>query len=234
MHIPIALAVGLAAAGSTMAGGALALRFRSLLGLLFGFSSGAIIGVSLLDLMPEAIALQGASGSALVATSAMAFGFVGYLGLDHLGARMFEHRGHLGPGSLAVHSLMDGLGIGLAFQVSSAVGLIVAIAVLAHDVLDGANTVALSVAGGGSVPVARRWLLIDAAAPVLGIGIAQLLKVPDHVLSALLAVFAGGFLYIGANELLPRMRESRAPLRQGAAAVAGLTILLAIVRASSI
>jgi len=42
-------------------------------------------------------------------------------------------RGILGAGSLSIHSFLDGVAIGLAFQVSVAIGAIVAIAVLVHD-----------------------------------------------------------------------------------------------------
>ena len=45
--------------------------------------------------------------------------------------------------ALAGHSFMDGVGIGLGFQVNPAVGLLVAIAVLSHDFNDGMNTVTL-------------------------------------------------------------------------------------------
>ena len=60
-----------------------------------------------------------------------------------------DRAGHLGPASLTAHSLLDGLGIGLAFQVAPAIGVVVAVAVLAHDVADGVNTVTLSLSGGG-------------------------------------------------------------------------------------
>ena len=46
------------------------------------------------------------------------------------------------PGPL-VFVIMDGVGIGLAFQVSNAVGIVVAVAVIAHDFCDGLNTVGL-------------------------------------------------------------------------------------------
>src|SRR6185295_12864996 len=45
--------------------------------------------------------------------------------------------------ALAGHSFMDGVGIGLGFQISPAVGLLVAVAVISHDFTDGMNTVAL-------------------------------------------------------------------------------------------
>ena len=206
-----ALIFGLMTAIATVAGGVLALRFRSALSLLFGFSSGAIIGVALLDLLPEAVQLGGAALSVLAITTATACGLVGYLLLDRftvlVGRVGSGVRRHLGPGSLTAHSFMDGLGIGLAFQVSSGTGLIVAVAVLAHDVLDGANTVALSFAGGMEARVARRWLAADALAPLAGIVAAGALTPPKNLLAILLAVFAGGFLYIGVSGLLPRSHE---------------------------
>ena len=135
-----ALIFGLMTAIATVAGGVLALRFRSALSLLVGFSSGAVIGVALLDLLPEAVQLGGAALSALAITTATACGLVGYLLLDRITALVGRlgvgvHR-YLGPGSLTVHRFMDGFGIGLDFQVSSGTGLIVAVAVLAHDVTD--------------------------------------------------------------------------------------------------
>jgi ZIP family zinc transporter len=236
-HLPLALMVGFAAAAATIAGGTLALRFRSKLGALFGFSSGAVIGVALLDLLPEALDLGGPLGSHFAVTTAVAGGFIAYFAMDQATELLFGaqggHRGHLGPGSLTIHSLLDGLAIGFAFQVSATTGFIVAVAILAHDSLDGANTAALSIAGGGSELSTQRWLLADALAPLLGIGAAHLLTVADSVLSILLAVFVGGFLYIGASELLPRSRDGGATLAKAATTGLGLAFIYVIVRLST-
>ena len=40
---------------ATLAGGALALRFRDQLHLILGFSAGAIVGLTFFDLLPEAL-----------------------------------------------------------------------------------------------------------------------------------------------------------------------------------
>lgn len=237
-HLWFALLVGACTAAATFVGGTLAIRFRSTQGLLFSFSSGAVIGVALLDLLPEALDLVGPTISVLSVTTATACGFAGYFLLDRSSLIVFGsrdgHGRHLGPGSLSTHSLMDGLGIGLAFQVSSAAGVIVAIAVLAHDFLDGANTVTLSFAGGGGVPAARRWLVVDALAPLLGIMLARLLVVPESILGLLLAVFAGGFLYIGASELLPRSRDGDAGLARVGATGLGLAFIYVVVRLAAL
>jgi len=114
-----------------------------------------------------------------------------------------QHRGHLGAGSLTVHSFMDGLGIGLGFQASLAVGLALTVAVLAHDLADGINTVGVSLKGSGRPRVAGAWLLADALAPMAGLALSRLVHPGAGRLGVMIALFAGFFLYIGASELLP-------------------------------
>ena len=58
-----------------MAGGVLALRLKSTLGLLLAFASGAVVGVALFDLLPEALELGRASHPLSTMTTAAAVGF---------------------------------------------------------------------------------------------------------------------------------------------------------------
>jgi zinc transporter ZupT len=228
------LIIGLITGAATASGGALAFRFQAQLGLFLSFSSGAIIGVALFDLLPEAFDLGGSRFQPLTITTAVAVGFALYLALDRITLAQAREprmpRANLGPGTLTAHSVMDGLAIGFAFQVSPGIGAIVAFAVLAHDVLDGANVVTLSLAGGSSRVIARRWLLADAAAPLVGIFIAHSVAVPPAKLALLLALFAGFFLYIGASDLLPRTRNSTPRLSNLAATALGLGLVYGAVR----
>ena len=199
---------------ATLAGGALALRFRDQLHLILGFSAGAIIGLAFFDLLPEALKI--ASGDPSTLLSVTALGFFGYATLDRLILLHTHHddpdhvhdapavkRGWAGAGSLSAHSLVDGLAIGIAFRASSSVGIVVAAAVLAHDCSDGINTVNLVLRNAGSRQQAFQWLLVDAAAPVLCAALSLFLTLPGEALSLVLALFAGFFLYIGASDLLP-------------------------------
>jgi ZIP family zinc transporter len=199
---------------ATLAGGALALRFRDQLHLILGFSAGAIIGLAFFDLLPEALKIGSGDPSTLLSVTAL--GFFGYATLDRLILLHTHHddvdhahdapaveRGWAGAGSLSAHSLVDGLAIGIAFRASSSVGIVVAAAVLAHDCSDGMNTVNLVLRNAGSRQQAFQWLLVDAAAPVLGAALSLFLTLPGETLSLVLALFAGFFLYIGASDLLP-------------------------------
>lgn len=136
--------VGVLAGAATLFGGSLALRFRSALGLFMGFSSGAVLGVARFDLLPEALTAGTPALAPVAITTATAIGFSLYLALDRLPPLIWSsgRRIRLGPGSLTAHSFMDGLGIGVAFHASASVGWVVAIAVLEHDFIDGADTIA--------------------------------------------------------------------------------------------
>jgi zinc transporter ZupT len=201
------LLIGIATGISTLIGGALALKFSKQIHLILGFSAGAVVGVALFDLLPEALSAGVQYHSISAITAVVAAGFLAYMLLDRIilvfTSKESGHRGHVGAGSLTIHSFLDGLGIGLAFQLSVALGAVVALAVLAHDFSDGINTVNMSLAGTGKPRIARFWLFADAIAPLIGIGATFLFKVPEQQFSLVLALFAGFFLYIGASELLP-------------------------------
>ena len=135
-----------------------------------------------------------------------ALGFLAYLVLDRI---LLFHgdsapRGALAAGVLCCHSLLDGVAIGLAFQASHSVGIVVAIAVLTHDFSDGINTMNIVLKNRGDRPRAFRWLLLDAA----GAGRRDRRDVisstlPGEAFGVALALFAGFFLYIGASDLIP-------------------------------
>ena len=57
------LLIAVATFCSTFLGGLFALRFKDKLHLITGFSAGAVIGVALFDLLPEATTLWGAETS---------------------------------------------------------------------------------------------------------------------------------------------------------------------------
>jgi ZIP family zinc transporter len=118
----------------------------------------------------------------------------------------------LGVISLSAHSFLDGVAIGLAFQVSVAIGTVVAIAVLAHDFSDGINTVNIILKNQGGSRLALRWLVVDALAPVAGAASTMFFTLPEKSLSVILALFCGFFLYIGASDLIPESHHGHPKL----------------------
>ena len=122
-------------------------------------------------------------------------------------ARAHAQVGALGAAGLSIHSFIDGLGIGLAFNIDTATGLLVFFAVIAHDFADGMNTVSFVLRQGSERARALRWLAVDAIAPVVGAIVGATLNISEESLGELLAVYAGFFLFMGATDLLPHAHE---------------------------
>ncbi|MEO6514025.1 MAG: ZIP family metal transporter, partial [Candidatus Saccharimonadales bacterium] len=200
---------------STLAGGFTALRHKDNLHRLLGYTSGVILGVIAFDLLPEIFELVQKTGQS--PTGAM-LALVGGFLLFHIieksilihHAQEEEYGSHYHPNvgvfsalALAGHSFLDGVGIGLGFQVGHGVGIAVAIAVIAHDFSDGLNTVGLVLAHKNHRKKAITLLFVDAIAPVLGALSTLLFHISDAGLILYLGFFAGFLLYIGASAILP-------------------------------
>jgi zinc transporter ZupT len=223
--------IAAAAFASTLGGGLLALGLRDKLHLILGFSAGAVIGVAFFDLLPEAISV-GAKFHAPTAIFAWtALGLLSYLVLDRILSFHGDtaHRGGFTASVLCIHSLLDGVAIGLAFQTSKAVGIIVAIAVLTHDFSDGINTMNIVLKNRGNRTIALRWLLLDAVAPVVGIASTLLFTLPSAEFGVALALFAGFFLYIGASDLIPESYHAHPKFLTTAMTLAGAAVLYAAI-----
>lgn len=219
--------VGVVATIATLLGGLLALRLGDRVVLLLGATAGVVLGVALFDLTPEALAI----GFGWLTTRALAgwtaVGFGAYMLLGRLGRLPVAWRAQLGPAVLTLHSFLDGLGVGLAFQINARAGWLVALAVLTHDVADGVNTVSLSLAAQQKT-AARRWLLLNGLAPLAGVLASLAVAIPSAALAPLLALFAGVFLYIGACELAPRSFAADPRPRTTLATLAGIALMYAV------
>jgi ZIP family zinc transporter len=229
--------IALGAFISTLLGGLFALRFRDKLHLILGFSAGSVIGVAFFDLLPEAIE-AGRAQPALATTSTIAVGFLLYLVLNRIAfvhsktddAVRDARRGRLGATTLTIHSYMDGVAIGVAYQVSAQVGLVVTVAVLLHDFSDGINTIEILAGHGLGKSTSIRWLLADAAAPIAGALTTVFFSMPRQQFGRVLALFCGFFLYIGAAELLPESQHSHSTRLTTVATLLGMGVLYIVIK----
>ena len=199
---------------STLAGGLVALRLARDLGTAIALTGGIVVAVALFDVLPEAF---DATGDAQLVGILAGLGFAGFFLAERL--LVLHHRddeeqahaharvGAFGAAGLAAHSFVDGLGIGIAFDVSNATGVLVFLAVISHDFADGLNTVGFVLRQSGDRRAAVRWLAVDAIAPLIGAIVGSSLSISEHSLGALLAVYAGFFLFMGGTDLLPHAHE---------------------------
>lgn len=197
---------------ATFTGGLIIFKFQKTLPYFFAFAAGSIISVSFLDILPESIEIANTTGIPLryimitVVSSIFFYSLLERYFLTHHFDEQDSHghiMGPIGAGSLVVHSFLDGVAIGIAFQASSSIGLIVAFAVICHDITDGINTVVLMLKNKQPTKKAFYFLFMDAIAPLFGVLLASIVLLPPFILVFILSIFAGEFIYIGAASLLP-------------------------------
>lgn len=213
----MAILVALAAFLSTLTGGLVALRIRDKLHLVLGVAAGVMLGVVGFDLLPESLDQAGQEVFGVPAALIAVLG--GFLTIHVVERSMAMHRGHeaefgvhqhgaqstgvLAASALVVHSLLDGVGIGLGFQAGTTVGVTVAIAVVAHDFADGFNTFTITALYGNDRRRALTLLGLDAIAPVAGAVLGTLVHLSAMAVGLYLGYFAGFLLYLATADILP-------------------------------
>lgn len=236
---PLLWAMSATAVLSALSGGVMALRLVRQVGYVIAVGAGIRIGAAFFDLLPESVELMGGR-----ATLAMAFAAVGFLAfyviekitLLHLGHETateldhddaaHRHVGLIGAGAMSVHSLLDGVAMAAAFQASPELGFVVGLVVVIHRFSDGIGIVSLLLANRVPRSAAMRWVFLVSLAPVLGVAVTAFFVIPDTVLGALLATFAGFFLYVGAAELLPEAHRTEGSRWVIAATLAGVAAVM--------
>ncbi|HZL07808.1 MAG TPA: ZIP family metal transporter [Candidatus Dormibacteraeota bacterium] len=220
---------------STLSGGLTGLRNKDRMHRFLGYTAGVLLGVVAFDLLPEIFKILTAEHrSPTGAMIALVSGFLLFhiieksILIHHTHESEYEvHKHpHVGVASalaLSGHSFLDGVGIGLGFQAGTTVGIAVAIAVIAHDFTDGLNTVNLMLINKNRSRKAFFFLLLDAAAPVVGVLSTFLFSLSDNGLTLYLGFFAGFLLYIGASEILPEAHSKHSSYQ-----TIGLTVLGAV------
>src|SRR5690242_13386395 len=130
-----AVLLSLAAFFSTFAGGLFALKFQDRLHFILSFTAGVLLGVVSFDILPEIFAiarerdLDPSAGMVALVAGFLLFHSLEKFVLIHdvHETDFFAHHhprvGLLSAAALVGHSFMDGVGIGLAFHVSDAVGI---------------------------------------------------------------------------------------------------------------
>ena len=211
---------------ATVAGGVIALRSNDRFHLVLGLSAGLLLGLVGFDLIPEVFEL---STSTFGGVRAVSIAFVGGFLLLHILEGIFgshepaesdyghDHDHHnvtgtLGAIAMAGHVFLDGIALGLAFQVSNALGFAVFIAILAHAFSDGLNTVSLLIKSGHWNKRSYLLLGLDAVMRISGAALGTYITISDPILGLYLATFAGFVIYLATSHILPEA-HSRHPSR---------------------
>ncbi|CAB4331763.1 MAG: divalent heavy-metal cations transporter [Actinobacteria bacterium] len=229
---------------ATFLGGLLAVKSKGHLHLVLGLSGGLLLGLVAFDLIPEVFELSNAE---VWHTPAVMLCFVGGFLLLHVFERFSgtheradseyeatHQHAHSRIGAVAAlgmtgHVFMDGLGIGLAFQVSHSLGWLVAAAVTTHAFTDGLNTVSLLIRSKHWQKKALLLLGADAVARITGAFLGSKIAISNNFLGLYLAIFSGFLIYLATSHILPEAHSKHPSRLTLLMTVLGTTIMFVIV-----
>jgi ZIP family zinc transporter len=221
---------------STLFGGFIILKFKKSLSIIFAFAAGSIVTVALMEILPQSLEIANKSGIPVkYIMVSVVLSFLFFILLEkYFSAHPIKgiaSEGHVmgpvGAGSLILLSFLDGLAMGIAFQVGFSIGIVVALSIIIHDLPDGINTVVLMLKNEHSEKKALLSLFMDGFAPLLGVLFTSVIIFPQKILAILLSVFAGEFIYVGAASLLPENQEDNI-LKIAVAATLGFLFIFVI------
>jgi len=231
---------------ATTAGGVLAFRSRDRFHLVLGLSAGLLLGLVGFDLLPEVFDMnKDLVGGVPIVSLAILGGFL----FLHILARSFgsdepvdsdyghDHDHHsisgtLGALAMGGHVFLDGVGLGVAFRVSTSLGIAVFLAVVVHAFSDGLNTVSMLVKGGHWTKSSKYLLAVDAVARIGGATIGTYLALNDKYLALYLALFSGFVIYIATSHILPEAHSRHESRWTLVLTGLGVLIMWAVVAAS--
>ncbi len=232
----------IAAALAALLGGFVAIHSRKQLHAAMALTSGLILGLVAFDLLPEVF--EGIESQNLDSTWPMVLFVVGFLVFHAVEKLILVHEGaenEYGPHrhpklgfaraiALAGHSFLDGLSIGVGFQIDPSVGLAVALAVIGHRFADGFDTANFMLLHKNKISQIKGFLAIVVIMPIIG-GLASLVVTfSEATLSLYLAFFAGLLMYIAASNILPQAHTKTSSYKAISLTVLGVLFMFVITR----
>jgi zinc and cadmium transporter len=187
---------------------------------LIGFAIGMLLGAGFLHLLPEALdqardSTQGLMGTALVAILVFFILEKGLIWRHH-----HHHHGdshdtatQTPAGTLiligdSVHNFLDGILIAAAFLADSSLGVVTALAVIAHEVPQELGDFAILLHSGYSRTRAFVFNLLSSLAMIVGATIAWFaLGELTTLIPYLLAFTAASFIYVAVSDLMPALNR---------------------------
>jgi zinc and cadmium transporter len=221
---------------ASVAGGTLSAALASLalllraswVPMLVSYAIGALLGAAFLEIIPHAFA-QGEPHQAAIAILGGIFGFFVLEKLllwrhchtencevhdphDHAAAAAGEHS-HGRSGTLiivgdTVHNFVDGVLIAAAFLQSIELGIVAAIAIIAHEIPQEVGDFLILLHSGYSRAKALAMNLLSSAGTVAGGLLGYFaLQVLENVQATLLGIVAASMIYVAVADLIPGLHR---------------------------
>lgn len=190
-------------------------KLESILLWMISFSAGSLIGGAFFHLLPESLEVM----DSLTVFKVVLVGFVAFYLTERIllwhhchdanceTHKILGYQNIIGDG---VHNFIDGLIIVSSFSVSPALGIAVTLSVLLHETPQEIGDFGVLIYSGFSKTKALMFNLLSALLAIVGVLVGYfLIGRTEIIIQYLLPFAAGGFIYIGASDLIPELHREK-------------------------
>ncbi len=189
---------------------------------LVSYAIGALLGAVFLDILPEAMKL---SGNFALVSGTILLGILLFFTLeklliwrhchhDHCEAHeTHQHHAHGRSGMMIIvgdtfHNFVDGVIIAAAFMTDIHLGIVTALAIIAHEIPQEVGDFMILLHSGYSKMHALMLNLVSSLATLLGGILAYFaLQSMQHAVPILLALAAASMIYVAVADLIPSLHK---------------------------
>ncbi len=193
---------------------------RRLIPLFVSYAVGALLGVAFLDLLPHVFS----SGAPRQSAAWVLAGILAFFVLEKMVLWRHDH-GHGGeedhaPASAAwmviagdaFHNFTDGLAIAVAFAADVRLGIVTAVAIVAHEIPQELGNFLVLVHSGFSKAKALGWNLFSSFSTLMGASLAYLaLASFSRHADVFLCLAAASMIYVAIADLIPGLHRRSSP-----------------------
>jgi zinc and cadmium transporter len=215
-------------------------RLRKLSTMLISFAAGSLLGDAFIHLIPGSFT----PGEPTLRQSLL---ILGGIMVFFIVEKLIHHRHEARDGDAAgrpelvavnlvgdaVHNFIDGVLIGASYLANTALGVSTTMAVLFHEIPHEIGDFAILIHSGMKPRKAVLFNFASASVAILGTAVALLVGsfAREAVISILIPVAAGGFVYLAAADLIPELQLDRSLLSlatQAGLMALGMSLMAAI------
>ncbi|MBU3916312.1 ZIP family metal transporter, partial [bacterium] len=177
------------------------------------------LAIAFFHLIPESLELN---------KDALFYVFAGFLLFFILESSIIIHAGpelhhieHTGEGKmhisaqmaflgLLLHSLIDGIIIGVSFKVGDGIGMLTTFSIIMHELPEGITTYSLMILSDSTKTAMKKSYAVALATPVGAVLSLFFIKnMSESVMGILLAIASGTFIYVAAADLIPETHNHK-------------------------
>jgi ZIP family zinc transporter/zinc and cadmium transporter len=212
----LSLVLGLTAAAANVFGGAILVQRhwdRRYLKYFMAVGAGFMLATSILEMVPQSIALTGERAPLLILVGYFLIHFFEHAVTPHFHFGEETHHDEVGGHrstsvlvGLLIHTFFDGIAIASGFLVSRYLGWIIFLAVFLHKIPEGFTITSVFLASGSSR--AKSW----GASALLGAGTfagVLVMAMTRHGVDVGLPISAGVTIYVAASDLIPEVNREQ-------------------------